>query len=175
MLSALAVWILAQGSQPSISPTGPTPFGIDYLIAGAIGTVLGALIIWLGQQFGPRIMATIRHDEPRLDDTWKTTFKEEGIEYHEDVRLVQSGHLVKGDIELHLPHSESGQTNSLKYQFEGRFRHLILAATYRSTDPSRFEQGAFVLKYTAEKTLVGQHVFWSQGTERPISSEYKWV
>ena len=62
---------------------------MDPLEIGVIGSVLGGSILLLAQWFWRSLLSSIvlrfQKNEPRIAGKWRTTFKEEGQEYHESV------------------------------------------------------------------------------------------
>ncbi|MBI3627956.1 MAG: hypothetical protein HY220_04425 [Candidatus Sungbacteria bacterium] len=106
--------------------------------------------------------------EPNIAHKWRTTFEEEGRQYHEDASISQRGKWVTGQLELR----ENGDTTI--YKFSGTFQHLILTCTYESTDPRDYERGSFTLKYF-RGMFRGQHILLSRSSDQPISSEYDWT
>ncbi len=139
--------------------------GIGYSVAG--GLVVLALI-WLWRNVIPQITQRFLHQEPSINGKWNTSFKEGENEFHEVVTLKQRGRKVAGQIVL-----KEEQEDSV-YTFEGTFKHLILTCTYKSTDPSEYEQGVFALRYTRGK-FIGQHVLISKLSDKLISSDYDWT
>lgn len=137
-------------------------------VAEKIIVSLGTLVaVWAWKELAPRIAQRF-YQEPLIGDTeWKTTFIEDGQEFHETVTLTQKGRRVIGEIIL-----EDGD-KSIKYRMSGVFRHLILTGTYEAMDPRDYEQGAFALKYTNNR-LTGEHILLSRTSDQPISSNYKW-
>ena len=135
------------------------------VVGGLIVIVLAAL--W--REVLPRLLQRFFYDEPRLPPNWKTTYEEGEQDYHENVTLTQNGRRVTGEVVL-----REGEDKTT-YKFEGTFRHLFLTATYQSTDPADYEQGAFALRYKRNGTFVGQHVLLSNKSEELVSSRYEWI
>ena len=144
-------------------------FSLERLFDAFVGGVLVLLAIWLWKDVFPRVVQRFRRDEPLLSAKWKTTFVEEGREYHETVTLVQKGRRVGGHISLRESDDEIAT-----YRFEAMFRHLILSGTYQSTDPGNFEQGAFAIRYLPQKAFKGQYIVLSQTTGTFIAVDYAW-
>lgn len=131
--------------------------------AVSLGTLV---VVWAWKELAPRF-AQLFYSEPLIAGIWRTTFAEEGTEFHENVKLVQRGRKVEGEIIL-----EDGGVQT-KYKFKGIFRYLILTGTYEATDPRDYEQGAFALKYVSGR-LVGEHILLSRTSDQPITSRYLW-
>jgi len=111
-------------------------------------------------------------DEPLLDGKWRARFSEGSETYYEEVELTQRGRRVKGTINLTIGPRESEEKFS--YTFEATFKHLLLTGTYCSTNRRDYEQGSFSLRYTNQRTLVGQHICLSSNSDDLVSSEYVW-
>ena len=102
---------------------------MDPLEIGVIGSVLGGSILLLAQWFWRSPLSSIvlrfQKNEPRIAGKWRTTFKEEGQEYHESVTLRQHGRNIMADIIL-----REDNNDETVYKFVGTFRNLVLSGTY---------------------------------------------
>ena len=147
---------------------------MDPLEIGVIGSVLGGSILLLAQWFWRSPLSSIvlrfQKNEPRIAGKWRTSFKEEGQEYHESVTLRQHGRNIMADIIL-----REDNNDETVYKFVGTFRNLVLSGTYQSTDESDFERGAILLRYIQRGTFVGQNLFFSKKSEHLVSSDYEWT
>jgi hypothetical protein len=143
---------------------------IDNLLYSVIGGLVVLVVVWFWNNVLPRILQQFYHHEPSVEGKWRTTFREDGTEYHETVTLTQKGRRVRGEIALNDATDETTM-----YKFEGTFKHLILTGTYCSTDPTDYEQGAFALRYTRQGLFKGQHALISKQSEQLISSDYEWT
>jgi len=135
------------------------------------GVISGLVLLglaWFCKEILPRIVYRLTSSEPVIGGEWKTTFSEGGKEYHELVKLTQTGRKVSGQIILKLDNEEDAV-----YRFQGTFKHLTLTGTYESTDPADYERGVFALRYI-KGSFVGQHVLLSKETEDLIPSKYVW-
>ena len=147
---------------------------MDPLATGVIGSVLGGFVVlliqWFWRSLLPSISPRLQKNGPRIAGKWRTTFKEEGQEYHESVTLRQHGRNVMADITL-----REDNNDETIYKFVGTFRNLVLSGTYQSTDEADFERGAILLRYTQRGTFVGQNLFFSKTSEHLVSSDYEWT
>lgn len=134
-----------------------------------VGGFIVLAVMWILKIPIPFLLQRIVYQEPTISGEWTTVFHENDQTFHENVTLKQRGRRVTGKIVLRLSESENPV-----YEFEGTFKHLIMTCTYRSTDPSEYERGAFALRYTKKKKFIGQHVLISKESEKLISSDYEW-
>lgn len=143
---------------------------VSTLLTAVAGGIIVAILQYAWNNWFPPIIQKFYRDEPQIGGEWRTTFTEGNKEYHEQVTLKQKGRRVSGRIIL-TTDSDDGTTT---YSFEGQFKNTILSATYESSDPSDYEQGAFVLHYRKGKRFDGQYILSSKESEDLISSPYNW-
>jgi hypothetical protein len=140
------------------------------ILDSVLGSLATLVAVWFWREILPRVLQRLYRHEPLIGGKWTTTFSEHGKHFHESVTIRQKGRRVNGEIVLH-----ESDTETYTYRFEGWFTHLILTATYCSTDQADYESGAFALRYNARNRLVGQHILISRTSEQLISSPYEWT
>ena len=113
----------------------------DSILGAVVGGLLVLALVWFWNNVFPNILQVFYHHEPTIAGKWKTTFREGDKEFSETVTLNQKGRRIKGSIVL-----RESDDDTTTYKFQGTFRYLILSATYESTDPTDYEQGAFALR-----------------------------
>ena len=141
------------------------------IIASLIGGILVLFLQWLWKNALPDLVLRFQKNEPRIAGKWKTTFKENGKEYHENVTLRQRGRNITGVILL----KEEEDAEDTVYNFSGTFKNLILSGTYVSTDEADFERGVILLRYLGRGRFTGQNIFSSKTSEKLIASDYEWT
>ena len=138
---------------------------------GFASSLAVVIFVWAWLKAVPAFLMRVQN-EIVLARSWGTKFTENGKDYEETVSLVQSGRHVVGKIKLKV-----SQTQVSEYAFEGTFRHRVLTATYCTTNPSEYEQGAFALKYVKNR-LEGYYILFSKNTEDAedlVASRYEWA
>jgi len=107
-----------------------------------------------------------------LAKNWRTTFRENEKDYHENVEIHQNGHRVSGTIKL-MDINNPDQITDF-YEFEGVFKNRILTGIFEPKDTEDYERGAFALERQG-KILKGKYIFFTKTEGEPItSSSYKW-
>ena len=141
------------------------------VVASLVGGILVLLLQWVWKTALPELALRFQKNEPRIAGRWKTTFKENGKEYHENVTLKQRGRSITGVILL----KEEENAEDIVYNFTGTFKNLILSGTYVSTDEADFERGVILLRYLGKGKFIGQNIFFSKTSEKLIPSDYVWT
>lgn len=143
---------------------------MNQVIASLIGGIIVLILQWVWKTALPELSLRFLRNEPRIAGEWKTTFKENGKEYNENVTLKQRGRNITGVILL-----KEEEDEDTVYNFSGTFKNLILSGTYVSRDEADFERGVILLKYLGKGKFTGQNIFFSKTSEKLVPSDYEWT
>lgn len=142
------------------------------ILIGVISSILAAFLVYLFKQlidYSIKRFIVIHDSDVNINCEWIGTT--EDPDYEEIVTINRVGENITGEIK-----TIKGKYAGREYIFEGKYRNLILTATYKSKNKNDLERGSFSLQITDIGNTFEGYALYCDDYNRSINStKYKFI